>query len=254
VYYVHTDHHGTPRLVTDKANNIRWRWLAEPFGTTAPEDNPSALGVFTQNLRFPGQFADSESGLSYNYFRNYDSTIGRYSSSDPIGLGGGLNTYAYVGGNPVMYADPDGLAQILGRPVDFYEGIRWARKYKLLIDQNISMRERIIKNCPNLLQKFDKWVISIDPNIDAGYLRRAHTFATTIYRAQTSQFNWAFFNREFTDPSAAQIFAHEFRHLMDVNNNLARPGDSARDPKTVPAEIDADAWGSKFWSEQCDCK
>jgi RHS repeat-associated protein len=131
VYYLHTDHLGTPRLVTDTANNIRWRWLAEPFGTTAPEDNPSSLGVFTQNLRFPGQFADSESGLFYNYFRNYDSSTGRYTTSDPIGLDGGINTYAYVSNNPLSGIDPQGLfeytclgchhgapAPILSRPVD----------------------------------------------------------------------------------------------------------------------------------------
>jgi len=108
-YYVITDHLDTPRMVINKANQRRWRWLAEPFGTTAPENNPDGLGVFAQNLRFPGQFADSESGLSYNYFRNYDSTIGRYTQSDPIGLDGGINTYSYVSGNPVSYVDEHGL-------------------------------------------------------------------------------------------------------------------------------------------------
>ena len=109
VYFIHADHIDTPRVVVDRANNLRWRWMAEPFGTTAPETNPSGLGAFTQNLRFPGQYADAESGLNYNYFRDYDSSIGRYVQSDPIGLQGGINTYAYVGGNPGSYVDPQGL-------------------------------------------------------------------------------------------------------------------------------------------------
>jgi RHS repeat-associated protein len=128
VYYIQTDHLNTPRVVFNKANQIRWRWLAEPFGTTAPETNPSGLGVFTQPLRFPGQYADSESGLFYNHWRTYDPATGRFTQPDPIGLAAGdMGLYNYVGSNPLMYIDPNGLWAI-GDPlpqgvVDFSAGM-----------------------------------------------------------------------------------------------------------------------------------
>jgi RHS repeat-associated protein len=68
-------------------------------------------------LRFPGQYYDAESGLNYNYFRDYDSATGRYVQSDPIGLNGGLNTYAYVNNSPVTSFDRFGLDPAAG-PAD----------------------------------------------------------------------------------------------------------------------------------------
>jgi len=110
IFYVHTDHLNTPRLVTQPSNNAeRWRWDSDPFGTNAPNENPASLGVFKYTLRFPGQQYDGLAGLYYNYMRDYDPATGRYVESDPIGLRGGTNTYGYVLGNPVSNIDSFGL-------------------------------------------------------------------------------------------------------------------------------------------------
>jgi RHS repeat-associated protein len=108
-YYVHTDHVGTPRAITN-GNTVIWRWESDPFGSTAPQEDPDGdLTDFVYNLRFPGQYYDAETGLHFNYFRTYDPSTGRYLTSDPIGLDGGLNTYGYVDGNPVVNSDSFGL-------------------------------------------------------------------------------------------------------------------------------------------------
>ena len=87
-----------------------WRWdQAEPFGNNPSDENPSGLGAFDLPLRLPGQYFDKETNLHYNYFRDYDPSIGRYGESDPVGLIGGLNTYAYVAGSPLLFSDPLGL-------------------------------------------------------------------------------------------------------------------------------------------------
>jgi RHS repeat-associated protein len=86
-----------------------WRWDPNTFGSLAPNQNPAGLGSFVYNLRFPGQYYQAETGLYYNYFRDYDPQTGRYVKSDPLGLRGGINSYAYVGGNPITNVDPLGL-------------------------------------------------------------------------------------------------------------------------------------------------
>ena len=109
VYYIQTDHLNTARAITDTTNTVVWSWLSDPFGSTAANDDPDGDGsTFTYNLRFPGQYYDEETGLHYNTTRDYDPQTGRYIQSDSIGLAGGLNTYAYVGGNPLSYVDPTG--------------------------------------------------------------------------------------------------------------------------------------------------
>jgi RHS repeat-associated protein len=78
-------------------NQMVWRWdQADPFGMMPPDENPSRLGMFSYDLRFPGQVFDRETNSHYNYFRDYDPQTGRYVQSDPVGLKAGPNTYAYV--------------------------------------------------------------------------------------------------------------------------------------------------------------
>jgi RHS repeat-associated protein/uncharacterized repeat protein (TIGR02543 family) len=110
LYYIHADHLGTSRKITRPTDNqVVWTWESEAFGASLPNPNPSGLGNFVFNLRFPGQYYDQETGLHYNMTRYYNPRIGRYDQSDRIGLLGGINTYGYVGGNPVNFVDPLGL-------------------------------------------------------------------------------------------------------------------------------------------------
>lgn len=118
LFRIHTDHLGTPMWVTDGTAAARvWDPIFEPFGTIYQEGPPPIEGTIesfesdldilfnlssteaqqaidiTMPLRFAGQYFDTETQLHYNYFRDYDPSIGRYIQTDPIGLAGGVNTY-----------------------------------------------------------------------------------------------------------------------------------------------------------------
>ncbi|WP_239327081.1 RHS repeat domain-containing protein [Snodgrassella gandavensis] len=103
-HYLINDHLGTPQLAINSTGEQSWKINSDAFGNS----ELAANNQITMNLRFPGQYYDAETGLSYNYFRDYDAKTGRYIQSDPIGLAGGINTYGYVGGNPLVYSDPTG--------------------------------------------------------------------------------------------------------------------------------------------------
>ena len=110
VNYIDTDHLGTPRIVTNASQQPVWTWNPGTFGVPSPNMDPGNTGNFYNYYgRFAGQYYSDESSLHYNYFRDYDPSTGRYIESDPIGLRGGINTYAYVDSDPVSKVDPQGL-------------------------------------------------------------------------------------------------------------------------------------------------
>ena len=113
VYYIETDALGTPRQVilpgaTTSTDTQVWKWDSFASSSAFGENSPSVQTI-TFNLRFPGQYFDSETGLHYNYQRYYEPGTDRYTSSDRIGLLGGINTYVYVGAQPLTRFDPLGL-------------------------------------------------------------------------------------------------------------------------------------------------
>jgi RHS repeat-associated protein len=103
VYAIDDDQVGRPEDVTNASRGVVWR--AQNFAFT---QNVIVSNV-TLNLGFPGQYFDAETSAWNNGFRDYKSGLGRYVESDPIGLLGGINTYAYVGGDPLLYFDSLGL-------------------------------------------------------------------------------------------------------------------------------------------------
>ena len=125
-YAIHSDHLNTPRKLTQADGQAAWQWAYSAFGeeqpttgakrftseATTPTTGATSIPEVTFNLRYPGQYFDSETKLHYNHFRSYDGRTGRYTQFDPIGLDGGWNGYAYVGGNPLSRIDPMGLWEV----------------------------------------------------------------------------------------------------------------------------------------------
>jgi RHS repeat-associated protein len=155
VYYIETDQLGTPRTViqpgtTTATDSVVWKWdyFGSAFGENAPNQDPNNTGTdFTFNLRFPGQYFDAETGMHYNYFRDYEPGTGRYVESDPVGLNGGINTYAYAASTPLISVDPSGETHWEGNliygegslgPPSRWTG-RWGKAFTLVSHARVNL-------------------------------------------------------------------------------------------------------------------
>jgi RHS repeat-associated protein len=152
-HYYHLDHLGTPQRLTNEAGEITWRGYSEAFGKTVVDASvlPVATTATKNSLRFAGQVEDEETGTRYNYFRDYDPSTGRYIQSDPIGLGGGPNTYGYLQMRPTMRVDPLGLCDTVVR---YFIG-DWENEGSGTVETLASGEIKIPRY---------KWKITADPN------------------------------------------------------------------------------------------
>ena len=121
-----------------------WSWESKPFGEDKPNEDVDKDGkIFKLNLRFPGQYYDVETGKHYNINRDYDPVTGRYIQSDPIGFDGGINTYLYVGANPVVRVDESGL---IDPRLKVGLGQNWDEPYTF--DKIINFFKKLYNNIP----------------------------------------------------------------------------------------------------------
>ncbi len=118
-YYFSQDHLGSPTALTGTTGKLVERITYDAYGNSA--------GSTRTRYGFTGRERDLLTGLLYYRARFYDPQLGRFISEDPIGLAGGINSFAYVGNNPVLYRDPSGLCpQDTGQGLNPVEGEkRW---------------------------------------------------------------------------------------------------------------------------------
>jgi RHS repeat-associated protein len=177
-YFYHNDHLGTPQKMTSVNGSVVWSTKYESFGN-AEVDLASTIA---NNLRFPGQYYDLETGLHYNYRRYYDHTIARYLAVDPLGFHGGMNFFIYVNNNPPNLLDPFGLfchiewtesiGPTLYRWVDRQEIGYWDARLRSISWQLIKLRYRLLK----------KKLPPIDPNLEKKMLSKYRVRYTILER------------------------------------------------------------------------
>jgi RHS repeat-associated protein len=224
-----------------------------------PDANPSGLGNFDLPLRLPGQRYDQETALHYNYYRDYDPSLGRYGESDPIGLHGGINTYAYVKADPIRALDPLGLFEVEGYPSNVFDKRKYPAKVQELYRYAAELQELLNKACPGnkkAQELFDKWIGRVSPR---------WADPVTDYATKTTDFTAPFFDEKtygFGKPGPSFVFMHEFMHLTDSNYAMSRSTSVAEyinaftrgTSNDLPSEKQADQLVRDLLKGKCPCE
>ncbi|MDP3222486.1 MAG: RHS repeat-associated core domain-containing protein, partial [Rubrivivax sp.] len=227
VYFIHADHLNTPRVIVNQSNTPVWRWEnTHAFGANLPDENPDGNAqLFEYHPRFPGQYFDKETGLHYNYFRYYEPETGRYISSDPIGLGGGVNVWGYVEQNPLSFVDLMGLYVT----VIFYPGASGFGHIGIGVSSNITVGFYPINTASNS-RVLDGLPVPGVMKLDERIPTKSLIISTTPEQDQAIQ---AAINRRSAFPSSYRLYD---RNCATTVRDALRSGGIIT-PRTILPEV-----------------
>ena len=218
-YFYQNDALGTPKMITSTAGAVVWSATYDAFGQSL-----AGISIVTNNLRLPGQYYDAETGLHYNFHRDYDPAVGRFISEDPLGFGGrDVNLYAYVASNPVNWVDPLGL-------IRFHIFAPTENNDFNFVDptiEQIRMYEHGLDLLKDTLQKskcgrkyYEKLGVNIDELLIRGqgpnvYVNTSDNYGRTYPKSKIIELD----NLAFASPNAiAHTIAHELGHWAKLTS------------------------------------